>query len=140
MRSEVQVFLGPQLTHLGEHPETRPELGEQPMPRSRFESRPAAIELATARAFGVTSGFAWEPTEIAGLCQRAENVSGSQSLYGEDALRQVEEQSTRIVRELDGSSTIPLSVISKPVLTTPDAMRGCDTTGARHRSPRKSSS
>jgi hypothetical protein len=48
-------------------------------------------------------------------------LTGSQSLYGEDTLRQVEEQSTRIVRELDGSSTIPLSVISKPVLTTPDA-------------------
>lgn len=51
-------------------------------------------------------------------------LTGSQSLYGEDTLRQVEEQSTRIVRELDGSSTIPLSVISKPVLTTPDAIRG----------------
>lgn len=45
-------------------------------------------------------------------------LTGSQSLYGEDTLRQVEEQSTRIVRELDGSSTIALSVISKPVLTT----------------------
>lgn len=37
-------------------------------------SSSAAIELATARAFEVTSGFAWEPTEIAGLCRRAENV------------------------------------------------------------------
>ena len=37
-------------------------------------SSSAAIELATARAFEVTSGFGWEPTEIAKLCQRAENL------------------------------------------------------------------
>jgi galactokinase len=37
-------------------------------------SSSAAIELATARAFEVTSEFGWEPTEIARLCQRAENV------------------------------------------------------------------
>ena len=36
-------------------------------------SSSAAIELATARAFEATTGFAWEPTEIATLCQRAEN-------------------------------------------------------------------
>lgn len=36
-------------------------------------SSSAAIELATARAFEVTSRFDWEPTEIARLCQRAEN-------------------------------------------------------------------
>jgi galactokinase len=37
-------------------------------------SSSAAIELATARAFHVTSGFEWEPTKIAKLCQRAENA------------------------------------------------------------------
>jgi galactokinase len=37
-------------------------------------SSSAAIELATARAFEVTSGSGWEPTAIAKLCQRAENV------------------------------------------------------------------
>jgi galactokinase len=36
-------------------------------------SSSAAIELATARAFQLTSGFEWQPTEIAKLCQRAEN-------------------------------------------------------------------
>jgi galactokinase len=37
-------------------------------------SSSAAIELATARAFAMTSGFEWDPTRIAKLCQRAENV------------------------------------------------------------------
>jgi len=36
-------------------------------------SSSAAIELASARAFEVTSGFGWEPTEVAKLCRRAEN-------------------------------------------------------------------
>ncbi|MGA9159762.1 MAG: galactokinase [Actinomycetota bacterium] len=36
-------------------------------------SSSAAIELATARAFELTSGFAWDSTAIARLCQRAEN-------------------------------------------------------------------
>lgn len=37
-------------------------------------SSSAAIELATARAFQVTSSFDWGPTEMARLCQRAENL------------------------------------------------------------------
>jgi galactokinase len=37
-------------------------------------SSSAAIELATARAFAVTSGSEWDATRIAKLCQRAENV------------------------------------------------------------------
>jgi galactokinase len=36
-------------------------------------SSSAAMELATARAFQATSGFEWDPTRIAKLCQRAEN-------------------------------------------------------------------
>jgi galactokinase len=36
-------------------------------------SSSAAIEIATARAFETTSGFAWEATEMAILCRRAEN-------------------------------------------------------------------
>jgi L-arabinose isomerase len=50
-------------------------------------------------------------------------LTGSQALYGEQTLRKVEEQSSRIVRELDASSAIPSSVTAKPVLTTPDAIR-----------------
>ncbi len=37
-------------------------------------SSSAAIELATARSFQLSSGFDWEPTTIARLCQRAENA------------------------------------------------------------------
>jgi galactokinase len=36
-------------------------------------SSSAALELATAKAFEATSGFAWEPTTMARLCQQAEN-------------------------------------------------------------------
>ena len=36
-------------------------------------SSSAAIELGTAMAFAVVSGFEWEPVEMALLCQRAEN-------------------------------------------------------------------
>lgn len=37
-------------------------------------SSSAAIELATARAFQLSSGFEWGPTTIARVCQRAENA------------------------------------------------------------------
>jgi L-arabinose isomerase len=50
-------------------------------------------------------------------------LTGSQSLYGEDALRTVEAQSSTIVAGLAGSSAIPVRVTAKPVLTTPDAIR-----------------
>jgi galactokinase len=36
-------------------------------------SSSAALELATAKAFEATSGFEWEPTAMARLCQQAEN-------------------------------------------------------------------
>lgn len=36
-------------------------------------SSSAAIELATAKACETTTGFRWDPTEIATLCRRAEN-------------------------------------------------------------------
>jgi L-arabinose isomerase len=50
-------------------------------------------------------------------------LTGSQDLYGSDTLRQVEQQSSAIVAELDGSSAIPVRVTAKPVLTSPDAIR-----------------
>jgi L-arabinose isomerase len=50
-------------------------------------------------------------------------LTGSQSLYGEDALRTVEAQSSTIVRGLAASPAIPVRVTAKPVLTTPDAIR-----------------
>ena len=49
-------------------------------------------------------------------------ITGSQHLYGEETLKQVAEHSKRIAKALDDSSQIPVQVIFKPVLTTPDAI------------------
>ncbi len=45
-------------------------------------------------------------------------VTGSQFLYGEETLRQVAVHSQQIVKELDGSPSIPVRVVFKPVLKT----------------------
>ena len=47
-------------------------------------------------------------------------VTGSQHLYGEETLRQVDEHSKIIADSLNNSSTIPVRVIFKPVVKTPD--------------------
>ncbi len=47
-------------------------------------------------------------------------VTGSQHLYGEETLKQVAEHSQQIARALDGAAAIPVKVIFKPVLKTPD--------------------
>src|SRR5688572_16980615 len=47
-------------------------------------------------------------------------VTGSQNLYGEETLNQVAAHSEQIVKELDASPLIPLQVIFKPVLKTPE--------------------
>jgi L-arabinose isomerase len=47
-------------------------------------------------------------------------VTGSQSLYGEDTLRQVAEQSRAVAEGLDG---LPVTVVWKPVLTDADSIR-----------------
>ena len=49
-------------------------------------------------------------------------VTGSQSLYGQDILDQVADQSRRLVDQLDGSTDIPVRVVWKPVVTTSDAI------------------
>lgn len=51
-------------------------------------------------------------------------VTGSQHLYGEEVLRQVADHSQRIARALSESPDIPVSVVFKPVVTTPEAIRG----------------
>ena len=48
---------------------------------------------------------------------------GSQSLYGEETLRQVAEQSQDVARALEASSDIPVSIVWKPVLTGSAAIR-----------------
>ncbi len=49
-------------------------------------------------------------------------VTGSQHLYGPETLKQVEQDSKQIASELDHSSEIPVRIVFKPVLTTPDSI------------------
>ena len=49
-------------------------------------------------------------------------VTGSQHLYGEETLKQVDQNSKEIAEALDRCSSIPVRVVFKPVLTTPDAI------------------
>jgi L-arabinose isomerase len=47
-------------------------------------------------------------------------VTGSQHLYGDEALEQVAEHSRTIAGELSRSDGVPIRVVFKPVLTTPE--------------------
>src|ERR1041385_994968 len=47
-------------------------------------------------------------------------VTGSQFLYGEETLNTVDQHSEEIVKELGASSVLPLKIIFKPVLKTPE--------------------
>ncbi|MGC8991069.1 MAG: L-arabinose isomerase, partial [Verrucomicrobiia bacterium] len=49
-------------------------------------------------------------------------VTGSQHLYGPETLKQVAAHSQQIAKELNGSPAIPVGIVFKPVLTTPDAI------------------
>jgi L-arabinose isomerase len=49
-------------------------------------------------------------------------LTGSQALYGEGTLRQVADQSARVVAELNASGAIPLPVVLQPVLKEQDAI------------------
>ena len=50
-------------------------------------------------------------------------VTGSQHLYGPKTLEEVAAHSKEIAAALDASKEIPIKVVFKPVLTTPDAIR-----------------
>src|SRR5574339_359575 len=50
-------------------------------------------------------------------------VTGSQHLYGPKTLEQVAEHSKEIAAFFDNSSQIPVKVVFKPVLTTPESIR-----------------
>ncbi len=50
-------------------------------------------------------------------------VTGSQHLYGNETLRQVDRHSEQIARSLDGDPAIPTKIVFKPVVTTPDEIR-----------------
>lgn len=47
-------------------------------------------------------------------------ITGSQSLYGEEALRQVAVHAKEVVGALDASASIPVKIVFKPVVTTPE--------------------
>jgi L-arabinose isomerase len=47
-------------------------------------------------------------------------ITGSQHLYGEETLKQVAADSQLIVKELDKSPAIPVNIVFKPVVKTPD--------------------
>ncbi|MGD9931601.1 MAG: L-arabinose isomerase [Mangrovibacterium sp.] len=47
-------------------------------------------------------------------------VTGSQHLYGPKTLKQVDQDSETIAKALDASSEIPVKIVFKPVVTTPD--------------------
>ena len=49
-------------------------------------------------------------------------VTGSQELYGEETLKQVAEDSRAIANSLNESERIPVKVIFKPVLTSPETI------------------
>jgi L-arabinose isomerase len=50
-------------------------------------------------------------------------ITGSQHLYGPEALKEVDEHSKRIAEGLDRDENIPFKVVFKPVVTTPDEIR-----------------
>lgn len=50
-------------------------------------------------------------------------ITGSQHLYGEEALKEVDRHSEYIAAALDDDSMIPVKVVFKPVVTTPDEIR-----------------
>lgn len=52
-------------------------------------------------------------------------ITGSQHLYGDETLRQVDEDSKKIADSLNNSNNIPVKVIFKPVLKTPDEITKC---------------
>ncbi|NLY76425.1 MAG: L-arabinose isomerase, partial [Firmicutes bacterium] len=49
-------------------------------------------------------------------------VTGSQHLYGEETLNQVAEHSQIIAKSLSENSKIPVKVVYKPVLTSPETI------------------
>ena len=49
-------------------------------------------------------------------------VTGSQEMYGDEALRQVAVNSGSVARELDGSLAIPVRIVHRPVVTSSESI------------------
>jgi L-arabinose isomerase len=52
-------------------------------------------------------------------------ITGSQNLYGEKTLQQVDKDSETIAKAFDASASIPVKIVFKPVLKTPDEIYNC---------------
>src|SRR5262245_43767874 len=50
-------------------------------------------------------------------------ITGSQHLYGAETLKTVDRHSQEVARALDESADLPVRVVFKPVLTTPEQIR-----------------
>jgi L-arabinose isomerase len=49
-------------------------------------------------------------------------LTGSQAMYGDETLRRVAENSRDLVAQLDASAAIPVRVVHKPVMTSPESI------------------
>jgi L-arabinose isomerase len=49
-------------------------------------------------------------------------VTGSQSLYGDDVLRQVADNSSTMAAGIDAAETVPVRVVTQPVVSSPEAI------------------
>ena len=52
-------------------------------------------------------------------------ITGSQNLYGAETLKQVDKDSETIAKALDASASIPVKIVFKPVLKTPEEIYNC---------------
>jgi L-arabinose isomerase len=50
-------------------------------------------------------------------------VTGSQHLYGPEALKQVQDNAQKLVAGLNGTGKLPVKLVCKPIVTTPDSIR-----------------
>ena len=50
-------------------------------------------------------------------------LTGSQDLYGDEALRRVDDHAREIAGSLDADATIPVRVVHKPVVKSPESIR-----------------
>ena len=50
-------------------------------------------------------------------------LTGSQDLYGEVILGKVKEQSAEMVAGLNAAASVPVEIVHKPTVTTPDGIR-----------------
>jgi L-arabinose isomerase len=49
-------------------------------------------------------------------------VTGSQALYGDEIVQRVDEDARQLAAQLDASDAIPVRVVRKPVMTSPDSI------------------